>query len=53
MHKLGKAICKHRRLILIIALLLLIPSIIGMKATKIKKAILNGSKTQQPKMQKM
>lgn len=40
MHKLGKAICKHRRLILIIALLLLIPSIIGMNATKINYDIL-------------
>lgn len=40
MHKLGKAICKHRRLILIIALLLLIPSIIGMKSTKINYDIL-------------
>lgn len=40
MHKLGKAICKHRRLILIMALLLLIPSIIGMKATKINYDIL-------------
>lgn len=40
MQKLGNAICKHRRLILIIALLLLIPSIIGMKATKINYDIL-------------
>ena len=35
MQKFGKAICKYRRLILIIALLLLIPAFIGMKATKI------------------
>lgn len=40
MHKLGKAICKHKRLILIVALLLLIPSVIGMKATRINYDIL-------------
>lgn len=40
MHKLGNAICKHKRLILIVALLLLIPSIIGMKATRINYDIL-------------
>ena len=40
MHKVSKAICKHRKLILIIALLLLIPSIIGMKATRINYDIL-------------
>ncbi len=40
MNRLGKAICKHKRLILIIALLLLIPSIIGMKATRINYDIL-------------
>ncbi|MBR3153249.1 MAG: MMPL family transporter [Clostridia bacterium] len=40
MHKFGKFICKHRRLILIIALLLVIPSIIGMKATRINYDIL-------------
>ena len=40
MHKFGKAICKHRKVILIIALLLLIPSIIGIKATKINYDIL-------------
>ena len=34
------AICKHRKMILIIAMLLLIPSIIGMKATKINYDIL-------------
>lgn len=36
----GKFICKHRKLILIISLLLLIPSIIGMKATRINYDIL-------------
>ena len=40
MQKFGKFICKHRKLILIIALLLLIPSIIGIKATKINYDIL-------------
>ena len=40
MHKFEQAICKHRRLILIIALLLIIPSIIGIKATKINYDIL-------------
>ena len=40
MKNFGKAICKHRRLILIIALLLLIFSIIGIKATKINYDIL-------------
>lgn len=40
MNRLGKAICKHRELILIISLLLLIPSIIGMKATRINYDIL-------------
>lgn len=40
MQKLGKAICKYRKLILIISLLLLIPSIIGMKATRINYDIL-------------
>ena len=40
MHKIAEKICKHRKLILIIALLLLIPSIIGMKATKINYDIL-------------
>ena len=40
MHKLAKAICKHRKLILIISLLLVIPSIIGMKATRINYDIL-------------
>ena len=36
----GKAICKHRKLILVIALLLIIPSIIGIKATRINYDIL-------------
>ena len=40
MQKFGKTICKYRRLILIIALLLLIPAFIGMKATKINYDIL-------------
>ena len=40
MQKFGKFICKHRKLILVIALLLLIPSIIGIKATKINYDIL-------------
>ena len=40
MQKFGKAICKYGRLILIIALLLLIPAFIGMKATKINYDIL-------------
>ncbi|MBR1802682.1 MAG: MMPL family transporter [Clostridia bacterium] len=40
MHKFGQFICKHRKIILIIAFLLLIPSVIGMKATKINYDIL-------------
>ena len=40
MQKLGKFICKHSRLILIIALILVIPSIIGMKSTRINYDIL-------------
>ena len=40
MHKIGKAICKYRRIILAIALLLIIPALIGMKATKINYDIL-------------
>ncbi len=40
MRKIGEFICKHSKLILIIALLLLIPSIIGMKATRINYDIL-------------
>ncbi len=41
MHKLTKAICKYRKIILVISLLLLIPSILGMKATKINYDILS------------
>lgn len=40
MQKFGEFICKHRKVILIIALVLLIPSIIGMKATRINYDIL-------------
>lgn len=40
MQKFGEFICKHRKVVLIIALLLLIPSIIGMKATRINYDIL-------------
>ena len=40
MQKFGEIICKYRKLILIIALLLLIPSAIGMKMTKVNYDIL-------------
>lgn len=40
MSKFGDFICKHKRIILIITLLLLIPSIIGMRATRINYDIL-------------
>lgn len=40
MLKFGEKICKHKKLILIIALLLLIPSLIGMKATRVNYDIL-------------
>ena len=40
MLKIGQFICKHKIIILVIALVLLIPSIIGMKATKINYDIL-------------
>lgn len=40
MLKFGEFVCKHKKAILIIALLLLIPSIIGMKATRINYDIL-------------
>lgn len=40
MKRLGKAICKYKTVILIISLLLFIPSIIGMKATRINYDIL-------------
>lgn len=38
--KFGEFVCKHRKTILIIALLLLIPAMIGMKATRINYDIL-------------
>ena len=40
MKKFGEFICKHKKIILIIALILIIPSIIGMKATRINYDIL-------------
>ncbi|MCI8654799.1 MAG: MMPL family transporter [Clostridia bacterium] len=40
MQKFGEIVCKHRKIILAIALLLLIPSILGMKATRINYDIL-------------
>lgn len=40
MHKFGEIICKYRKLILIIAILLLIPSIIGMIKTRVNYDIL-------------
>ena len=40
MLKLGKFICKHKKTILVIALILLMPAIIGMKTTKIYYDIL-------------
>ena len=40
MERLAMAICKYRRIILIIAILLLIPSVIGMFATKVNYDIL-------------
>lgn len=40
MLKFGKLICKYKKLILIVTLLLLVPSIIGMKATRINYDIL-------------
>lgn len=36
----GNAVCKHRKIIIIIALILLIPAILGMKATRINYDIL-------------
>ena len=36
----GNSVCKHRKIILIIALILLIPAILGMKATRINYDIL-------------
>lgn len=40
MLKFGEIICKHKKIILIISLLLLIPALIGMKATKVNYDIL-------------
>lgn len=40
MHKFGEIVCKYRKIILIIAILLLIPSFIGMAKTKINYDIL-------------
>lgn len=40
MHKFGEFVCKYKKAILIIAILLVIPSIIGMKATRINYDIL-------------
>ena len=40
MERVGLAICKHRRIILIIAILLLIPSALGMFATRVNYDIL-------------
>ena len=40
MLKFGQFVCKHKKTILIISLLLLIPSIIGIKATRINYDIL-------------
>ena len=40
MKLLGNAVCKYRKIILIIALILLIPAIIGMKSTRINYDIL-------------
>lgn len=40
MNKFGKTVCKYKRIIFIISILLLIPSIIGIKATKINYDIL-------------
>lgn len=40
MQKFSQLICKHRKLVLIIALLLLIPSVLGMMATRVNYDIL-------------
>ena len=40
MSKFGEIICKHRKIIIIITLILLIPSLIGMKTTRINYDIL-------------
>ena len=41
MHKISEFICNHKMLIILIALLLIIPSIIGIKATKVNYDILS------------
>lgn len=40
MNKFGEFICKHRKIILVLSLILLIPTIIGIKATRINYDIL-------------
>ena len=40
MNKFGEFICKYRKIILILSLILLIPAIIGIKATRINYDIL-------------
>ena len=40
MNKFGKIVCKHKRIIFILAIFLLIPSIICIKATRINYDIL-------------
>lgn len=40
MNKFGEFICKHRKIILVLSILLIIPAILGMKATKINYDIL-------------
>ena len=40
MYTIGKVICKYRKIILVVSILLLIPAIIGMKATRINYDIL-------------
>ena len=40
MKRFGKFVCKYRKVILVIALLLLVPAIIGIKATRINYDIL-------------
>ena len=40
MNKIAKAICKYRKIILIVALVLLIPSVIGMNETRVNYDIL-------------
>lgn len=40
MHMIGKSICKYRKIILLVSILLIIPAIIGIKATRINYDIL-------------